>query len=281
MSLIDKIKNSFNNTYYDTDNKILHFSKLFLVISIAFTIIAMIINSFFSLFAHYNIIFKIGIIVFIVSNIIYAYYISYIYNKGDIEIDNNMYSILLPMFFVIGIANIIMGIPSSFTSGIIIIIGLFFAFFYIIFDKDQVLKRIILIIGIILLSYGLSLSVSPAFYFSFSNYFMNSSYWAIAIIIFLIFDIISLFFGNGYISRLFNLSGKSLAIFVFGLGNIAGGALILTISSGSYLSFLSDADIARILYIFAGSFSIIAGVFILLYSFLYFYNSLKRGYYIH
>ncbi|AAT42751.1 hypothetical protein [Picrophilus oshimae] len=282
MTIIDRLRDSFNNTYYDTDNKILHFSKLFLVISLAFTIAAMIINSFYSIFLSYNILFKIGIIIFIISNIIYGYYASYIYNKDNIEIDNNIYSILMPMFFFIGIANVITGIPSDFTSGIIIIIGLFFAFFYIVFDKDQVLKRILLIIGIILLSYGLSLSVSPPFYFSFSDYFMNSAYWAIAIIIFLVFDIISLFFGNGYISRLFNLSGKSLAIFIFGIGNISGGAIILGFSSGPYFNgLLSEADVARIIYIFAGSFSIIAGVFIVIYSFLYFYNSLKRGYYIH
>ncbi len=269
----------FKNSSFEDKSitKIRRITALFVLISIALFIISSLIDGFYTLSLKYGILFKIGIIFVVIFDIIYAGLLFIIRDGEDIKLDNKFIFLSMAVFAAIFISEIFLdlSLSKSILAGVIGMVGLFFGVLYFYFKDDGILSRVMIIIGTIMVYMAITLYPLKPFAYIFSGSYFNSALWAQAFIVFEIFLLLSYVFkDSSIISDLFSSGGKSLAIFIFGIGMLITGGELVTISFPGYPSIIAGS-MSSILVI-AGIFAIISGIFIIVLAAVDFYNSLIK-----
>ncbi len=262
----------FKKRYYDNDsiNKLMHMSKLIILISVGLTIISSLLVSLYGLFS-YGIIEKIAIIFIIIFDAIYILNDFIFYNNDKFKITDKLIFYSLTMFFSVFISEILVEVylKINFFSGIIGIIGVFFGFLYFYFKRDELISRLMVIVSAILIYISLSGYPLAQFYFVSASYF-NSDLWAQAFIILELSLLISYIFkNNSIISDFFESSGKAIAMLIFGIGYLITGSLLITVNLKGIP--VPIAVTGNILLIISGIISLIAGILIVILSIMNFY----------
>ncbi len=268
-----------NSSYYSGNSKerLNKISMLLLLISIAFFIVASLINSIYTLTAHYSALFKAGVFLVIIFDIFYAAIIFSIYSSGKFDITDRFIFMSLILFLLIFVSEFILAISSGYTifPAIVGFVALAFGYMYYFFKDDELISRIMAIIAAMLAYIGLIGYPLQYYIFVFGTSYMNSALWAQAFIIMEIMLILAFIFKpTALISDFISSSAKPLAMLIFGIGLIITGA-----SMASYnvrvLPATLGTSISAVLII-AGILALITGILFIIRSIIEFYDSVIK-----
>jgi len=268
-----------SNSYDDSNSKdrLNGISRLLLLLSIAFFILASLINTIYTLTAHYSILFKIGIFIVILFDIFYAAIILSIYSSGKFDLTNRFIFMSLILFLIIFISEFILSISTDSTifPAIVGFVALAFGYMYYFFKEDELISRIMIIIAAMLSYIAMIGYPLPSYIFIFGTSYLNSALWAQAFIAMEILLILAFIFKpTSMISDFISGSAKPLAMFIFGIGLIITGASMAAYNVVALPAVLGDS-ITGILII-AGILALIAGILFIIISIMEFYDSIIK-----
>ncbi|WP_337861177.1 hypothetical protein [Ferroplasma sp.] len=266
-------------SYYSNDSKkkINTLSMFLLLVSIGFFIAVSLINSIYTLTAHYSILFKFGIFIVIIFDIFYAAIIFSIYRTGKFNVTDKFIFMSLILFSLIFISEILTEISTGSTifPAIVGFIAVVFGYMYYYFKDDELLSRIMIIIGAALAYIAMAGYPLVPYIYIFGTSFMNSALWAQAFIAMEIFLILAFVFKPmQMLSDFMSSSAKPLATFIFGIGMIITGASMASFSTGVLPAALGDSLTG--LLIVAGILALISGILFVILSLIEFYEQIIK-----
>jgi hypothetical protein len=265
--------------YYGKDSKerINGIARLLLLASIAFFILASLINSIYTIAGNHGILFKIGIAIIIIFDILYGTIIFSIYKSGKLIVTDRLIFMSLGLFFLIFISEIILEIStgSGLFPGIVGFVGLVFGYMYYYFKDDELLSRIMIIISAMLVYIGMTGYPLTPYIYIFGTSYLNSDLWAQAFIVMEILLLLAfLFKSTGIISDFLSGSARSLGMFIFGIGMLITGTSMVSINIIGIPAVLGSSISAAL--IIAGIFALITGILIIIMSVMEFYDSVIK-----
>ena len=268
-----------DNSYYSENSKerLNGISRLLLLISIGFFIAASLINTIYTLTAHYSGLFKAGDIIVIIFDIFYAAIILSIYSSGKFDITDRFIFMSLILFSLIFISELLLSISigSTIIPAILGFVSLAFGYLYYFFKDDELISRIMIIIAAMLAYIGLIGYPLAPYIFVFGTSYLNSALWAQAFIVMEILLILGFIFKpSAMISDFLTSSAKPLAIFIFGIGLIITGASMVSYNVVALPAALGDS-ISGVLII-AGILALITGILFVIQSIMKFYDSVIK-----
>ncbi len=255
-------------------NKISH---ILLLASIAFFIVASLINTIYSISGHHSLLFKTGLVLIILFDVLYAVIALSIYQSGKLKITDRLIFLSLGLFFIIFLSEIILEINSGtgLFPGIVGFVGLAFGFMYYYFKDDELLSRVMIIIAAMLAYIAMSGYPLMPYIFTFGTSYLNSALWAQAFIIMEILLILAFLFKSTQIVFDFlSESAGSLGLFIFAIGMIITGASMISINFVGIPVALGDTLSA--ILIIAGILALITGILIVIISLMDFYDSVIK-----
>jgi hypothetical protein len=266
-------------SYYSNDStkKINKLSRSLLLISIAFFIVASLINSIYTLTAHYNLLLKIGVFVVILFDAFYATIVYSIYKTEEFDITDKLIFMSLILFSLIFISEILIEIAtgSMIFSAIVGIISVAFGYMYYYFKDDELLSRILLMIAAVLAYIAMVGYPLAPYIFIFGISYLNSALWVQAFISMEILLVLAFVFKPSQIlSDFISSSAKPLGAFIFGIGMILTGSSMISFKPGPLPATLGDSLSG--LLIIAGIFALIAGILFIILSLIEFYDQVIK-----
>ena len=267
-------------SYYkgeDSRARINKISHLLLLASIAFFIVASLINTVYSLSVHHSLLFKTGLVLIILFDVLYAVIALSIYQSGKLKITDRLIFLSLGLFFIIFMSEIILEINAGtgLFPGIVGFVGLAFGFMYYYFKDDELLSRVMIIIAAMLAYIAMSGYPLMPYIFTFGTSYLNSALWAQAFIIMEILLILAfLFKSTQMVFDFLSESANSLGLFIFAIGMIITGASMISINFAGIPAALGD--ILSAILIIAGIFALITGILIVIIALIDFYDSVIK-----
>jgi hypothetical protein len=267
------------SSYYNENSRerLNGISRLLLLISIGFFIAASLINTIYTLTAHYSVLFKVGIFIVILFDIFYAAIILSIYSSGKFDITNRFIFMSLILFTLIFISELILSVSTGSTifPAIVGFVALAFGYMYYFFKDDELISRIMIIIAAMLAYIAMIGYPLPSYIFIFGTSYLNSALWAQAFIAMELLLILAFIFKpTAMISDFISGSAKPLAMFIFGIGLIITGASMAAYSVAGFPAALGD--LLTGILIIAGILALIAGILFIIMSIMEFYDSVIK-----
>ena len=264
------------HSYYGDNSRerINGISRLLLIVSVVFFIAASLLNSIYTITAHFSVLYKIGILIVIIFDIFYGSIIFSIYQSGKFDITDRFIIMSFVLFFLLFFSEIILEIStgSNIFPAIIGFVGLAFGYMYYFFKNDELLSRIMIIIAAMLVYIGMVGYPLAPYIYVFGTSYLNSALWAQAFIAMEILLILAFIFKpTAMISDFISSSAKPFGIFIFGIGLLITGASMASFNVAHIPATLGDSISG--LLIIAGIFALITGILFIIMSIMEFYES--------